>query len=381
MRLPNEERGDDGPASAGPRGDEPQRVRVVCAMSGGVDSAVAAALLDEAGYEVVGVTMKVYEPSRPAQARSCCGIRDFDDARRCAAILGIPHYVLDFQEAFRREVVARFIDDYRNGRTPNPCVNCNAFVKLGTLRAFGRRLGARFVATGHYARLVHADDGPHLFAARDAEKDQSYALAGCAPEQLGALLLPLGDRTKAQTRAEAARFGLPVAQKPDSQEICFVEGGDYRELLARAGTEAPGPILTTAGARIAEHTGISRYTVGQRRALPATTSNDGPRYVTRIDPNTNAIVIGREDELYACGLVADALNLIRPERFAGPTSVRARTRHRAPLGAALATVDRAAGTLTLAFGQPERAVTPGQLVALCDAQGEVLAGATIREAL
>jgi tRNA-specific 2-thiouridylase len=352
-------------------------------MSGGVDSAVAAGLLAERGYDVVGVTMKTYSPKRPAHAKSCCGAQDFDDARASAAILDIPHYVLDFEETFRRDVVDRFVDDYRRGRTPNPCVACNTFVKLGTLRRFAERMGARYVATGHYARLEHRADGPHLFAG-DPAKDQSYALAQLAAAQLDGLLLPLGELGKAQTRAEAARLGLPVHDKPESQDICFVEGGDYRDVLRAAGVrdEAPGAFVTAGGAAVGAHAGLSHYTVGQRRGLPAMPTNDGPRYVTRIDPATNTIVIGREEELSSHALLADEVNLIRPERFREPVAARAMTRYRAPLNVARATYDPTAGTLHLAFASPERAVAPGQLVALYAPESdEVWGAATIREAL
>ncbi len=357
--------------------------RVIAAMSGGVDSAVAAGLLVEAGFEVIGVTMKMYAPKRAPHAKSCCGAEDFDDARRSAAALGIPHYVLDFEETFQRAVVARFAADYRNGRTPNPCVACNNFVKLGTLRAYADRLGARYVATGHYARLEHASDGPHLFASSSAAKDQSYALAQLSPAQLQGLLLPLGSLEKSQTRAHALRLGVPVHAKPDSQDICFVEGGDYRALLARGEAEPGGTVVTADGTPVGSHAGISHFTVGQRRGLPPTTFNDGPRYVTRIDPATNTIVIGRENELDAFGLEAAEVNLIRPERFAGGAlRVRAMTRYRAPLNFARAEIAPGGRALRLRFEGPERAIAPGQLVALyAEHSDEVLAAATIVKAL
>jgi tRNA-specific 2-thiouridylase len=214
-------------------------------------------------------------------------------------------------------------------------------------------------------------------------KDQSYALAQLSPAQLAGLLLPLGELTKPQTRSEAARFGLPVRDKPDSQDICFVEGGDYRNVLgAERSSEAPGEIVTEQGRHVGTHAGISHFTVGQRRGLPATHFNDGPRYVTRVDPVSNTIVIGREDELAAWHLVADEVNLVRPERFSSaPVRVRAMTRYRAPLNPAVATYDARHGELRLDFSAAERAVAPGQLVALYDETSEeVLAAATIREA-
>ncbi len=344
-------------------------------MSGGVDSAVAAGLLAHGGYDVVGVTMKMYEPTRPAYAKSCCGIDDFDDARASAAALGVPHYVLDFTQAFRRGVIDRFASEYARGRTPNPCVSCNNTVKLGTLVRYARQLGASFVATGHYARVEHRDDGPHLFRS-PTEKDQAYALAQLAPSQLSTLLLPLGAFDKTATREHARRLGLPVYDKRESQDICFVEGGDYRDVLAQlhGDGDRSGAFVDVRGEHVGSHGGVAQYTIGQRANIPG---SDGPRYVTRIDAQTGRITVGREEDLLSRSLVADELNLIRPERFAHAAApVRAMIRYRAQPVAARATVG--GGTLDLRFDVPVRAIAPGQLVALLDpVTDEVLGGATI----
>jgi tRNA-specific 2-thiouridylase len=351
--------------------------RVVAAMSGGVDSAVAAGLLVEAGYDVVGVTMKMYEPKRGPHARSCCGSEDFDDARRSASILGIPHYVLDYTEEFQRGVIDNFIDEYESGRTPNPCVSCNNHVKLGTLRRYAASVDAAYLATGHYARLIHSEDGPHLYHTANV-KDQAYALSGLRRDQLAQLLLPIGLLEKETTRNEARRLGLPVAEKLESQDICFVEGGDYRDVLAERGkttNPTPGEIHSIDGKVLGLHTGIRAYTVGQRARLGGSAA---PLYVTRIDAESHTVVVGTREHLESSSLIAERPNILQAERFTAPLRAKAMIRSHAQPAGVLVTLSDNCKTLSLTFDEPQQAVTPGQLLVVLDAEtDEVLASATI----
>ena len=272
--------------------------RVVVAMSGGVDSSTAAALLLEAGHDVVGVTLKLTDATGTAASIGgrCCGPRDIEDARATAAQLGFPHYVLDETAAFKNAVIDDFVAEHAAGRTPNPCVRCNEKLKFGPLLRFARAVGAERLCTGHYARITRDEHGIRLLRAVDRDKDQSYFLFGVAPSLFAEVEFPLGERTKDEVRAIARRFALPNADKPDSQEICFIPGGDHKAFVEeRGGAGRPGEIVDQDGAALAEHTGTHRFTVGQRRGLPI--AGGQRRFVLRIDASSGRVVVGPRNAL------------------------------------------------------------------------------------
>jgi len=290
----------------------------LAAMSGGVDSAVATALAVREGIEAVGVTMRLWSPgSGPLseKVRQCCGPTAYADAKSAAAVAGISHYIVNFEAAFSRAVIDYFCAEYLAGRTPNPCVACNNLVKFGALLDFARALGAVTLVTGHYARVRSDVSGVHLLRALDRGKDQSYMLAGLSQDQLACVLMPLGEHSKEATRAMAREFGLEVADKPDSVDLCFVDG-DYRSFILERFPQAalPGPVVTLEGEIVGEHDGVLGYTVGQRRGLPETLA-DGPWYVVRTDRDANAVVIGRRTALARESARCSQPNLLRPERF------------------------------------------------------------------
>ena len=342
--------------------------RIVVGMSGGVDSSVAAALLVEAGHEVIGITLRTApwaEPEDPAaRFGSCCSPATAMGARAVAARLGIPYYLLNHEHEFAELVIGDFTREYRAGRTPSPCVVCNRDVKFGTLLRRALAWEADAVATGHYARVAW-DPARRRFllhAGPDPRKDQSYFLWPLTQAQLERARFPVGSLTKAEVRARARALGLATAETPESQELCFI-AGDYRAFLRERAPEAfvPGPILDEAGREVGLHAGLGAYTVGQRRGLGAAAGADGPRYVIRLDAERNTVVVGSRRALEVDGLVATDVNWIAVDDPEQPIDVEARIRHGAPRVPARIT-PRGAREVDVRFVQPQRAVTPGQSV-------------------
>jgi tRNA-uridine 2-sulfurtransferase len=362
----------------------PRETRVVVAMSGGVDSSVVAALLKEEGFDVVGMTLQLYDHGAAThRPGACCAGQDIHDARKVAAKINIPHYVLDYEERFRLEVVDRFADDYLAGRTPIPCVECNRAIKFRDLLDTARDLGAVALATGHYlsSRLL-ADGRRALFRASDPSRDQSYFLYATTPEQLAMLRFPLGEMSKAQTRALAQRFGLPVADKPDSQDICFVPSGRYADVIEklRPGASRPGKIVHVDGRVLGAHPGVMHYTVGQRRGLGI--ADGEPLYVLRLDPPKAEVVVGPRAALHVNAIMLADLNWLGdlpPKSWpSAGVEVAVRVRSTRPPRPASIRLDKNGFRVHLAT--PEEGVAPGQACVIydsTDSRARLLGGGVI----
>src|SRR5580658_2914468 len=359
---------------------------IAVAMSGGVDSSAVAAMLRAEGHNVIGLTMQLWNQRRlaghegmPEQVTGrCCSLDDVYDARRVAEHIGIPYYVVNHEERFERDVVRPFVAEYLSGRTPIPCSLCNNHLKFDQLLVVARQIGADCVATGHYARVEYDDTCERWLLRRPADKskDQTYFLFGLTQEQLAHTLFPLGEMTKPQVRELARRHGLALAEKPDSQEICFVPGGDYKRFidayLAESGEALPdtvGELVTASGEVIGEHSGIHNFTVGQRKGLGVATGS--PLYVIQINGADKQVVVGSDDNLYSRTLRAGRVNLISVDDLRAPLRVSVKIRHRhEPAGGVLEKI--AADEILVTFDQPQRAITPGQAAVFYD--GDIVVG-------
>lgn len=354
------------------------RPQAMIAMSGGVDSSVAAYLMQQAGYDCMGVTMKLYENEDAGVPRghTCCTLDDVEDARRVAYALGMPYYVFNYKDAFREQVMARFAAAYQHGATPNPCLDCNRYLKFGLLETRARALGCDVLATGHYARVEQLPDGRYtLKKAVDATKDQSYVLAWLTQEQLAHTRFPLGGLHKTEAREIAEAHGFCNAHKHDSQDICFVQNGSYADFIEQytGKTYPPGDFVDTDGNVLGQHRGVIRYTIGQRKglglALPA------PLYVKSVDIEKNTVTLSPESELFKKELTASGINLISVAEIKEPMHIKAKVRYRQPEQWATVT-QTGPDSLKVVFDEPQRAITCGQSVVLYDGD-RVLGGGTI----
>ena len=356
--------------------------RILVAMSGGVDSSVAAARLLEEGYDVVGAFMRNGVQAVPERAhrQGCCGIDDAQDARRVADRLGVPFYALNFEDAFD-ELIEEFVGAYAEGRTPNPCIECNRRFKMGALTGLARRIGASAVATGHYAAVAERDGRHCITRGLDAGKDQSYVLFSLGQDALATTLLPLGGLTKSQVRDQARKLDLPVAEKPESMEICFVPTGDYRDVVRERapGALVPGPIIGPGDEVLGRHDGTALFTIGQRRGLPG--GQKEPLYVTHLDPGTATVRVGHRDDVLTSTFSATGVVFSGAAPAPAGTELRGEVKirsHHVPVPGTVTVRDD--GRMDVVLDRPESAVTPGQAVVLYDGDAILLGGWITRPA-